>query len=72
MLLSLKVSVSVMVYKALNHMAPEYITDIVTNVSETHKRSTLSFDNDLLHTPSFKDKDKIKKLYSTSRFKQTT
>ena len=44
----------VMVYKALNHMSPEYITDLFTKVSETHNRSTRSVDNDLLHIPSFK------------------
>ena len=44
----------VMVYKALNHMSPEYITDLFTKVSETQNRSLRSVDNDLLHIPSFK------------------
>ena len=41
-----------MVYKALNGLAPEYIGDIFTKVSESHMRNLRSVDNDLLRVPS--------------------
>ena len=37
-----------MVYKALNGLAPEYISDVFTKVSESHVRNLRSVDNDLL------------------------
>ena len=40
-----------MVYKALNGLAPEYISDVFTNVSESHVRNLRSVDNDLLRVP---------------------
>ena len=43
-----------MVYKALNGLAPEYISDIFTNVSDSHMRNLRSIDNDLLLVPSSK------------------
>ena len=44
----------VMVYKALNNLAPEYINDLFTKVSDTHNRNTRSVDHKLLRIPSFK------------------
>ena len=41
-----------MVYKALNGLAPEYISDVFTKVSESHMRNLRSVDNDLLRVPS--------------------
>ena len=41
-----------MVYKALNGLAPEYISDIFTKVSESHMRNLRSVDYDLLRVPS--------------------
>ena len=41
-----------MVYKALNGLAPEYISDVFTKVSESHVRNLRSVDNDLLRVPS--------------------
>ena len=41
-----------MVYKALNGLAPEYISDIFTKVSESHMRNFRSVDYDLLRVPS--------------------
>ena len=41
-----------MVYKALNGLAPEYISGIFTKVSESHMRNLRSVDNDLLRVPS--------------------
>ena len=43
-----------MVYKALNGLAPEYISNIFTKVSDSHVRNLRSVDNDLLHDPSSK------------------
>ena len=43
-----------MVFKALNHLAPEYINDLFTKVSDTHNRNIRSADHELLHIPSFK------------------
>ena len=40
-----------MVYKALNGLAPEYISDVFTKVSESHMRNLRSVDNDLLRVP---------------------
>ena len=37
-----------MVYKALNGLASEYISDVFTKVSESHVRNLRSDDNDLL------------------------
>ena len=44
----------VMVYKALNNLAPEYINDMFTKVPDTHNRNTRSVDQELLRIPSFK------------------
>ena len=41
-----------MVYKALKGLAPEYISDVFTKVSESHMRNLRSVDNDLLRVPS--------------------
>ena len=41
-----------MVYKTLNGLTPEYITDVFTKVSESHVRNLRSVDNDLLRVPS--------------------
>ena len=41
-----------MVYKALNGLAPEYISDVFTKVSEAHVRNLRSVDNDLIRVPS--------------------
>ena len=41
-----------MVYKALNGLAPEYISGIFTKVSKSHMRNLSSVDNDLLRVPS--------------------
>lgn len=43
-----------MVYKALNELAPEYISDIFIKVSDSHTRTLRSTDNDLLRIPSSK------------------
>ena len=55
----------VMVYKTLNNLAPEYISDLfqihTTQVSDTHNRNTRSVDHELLRIPSFKTS-----LYETS------
>ena len=37
-----------MVYKALHCLAPEYIVDLFTKVSDTHSRNLRSVDNELL------------------------
>ena len=42
------------VYKAINDLAPEYISDIFTKVSESHIRNLRSVDNDLLRVLSSK------------------
>ena len=39
-------------YKALNGLAPEYISDVFTKVSEAHVQNLRSVDNDLLLVPS--------------------
>ena len=44
----------VMVYKALNNLAPDYVKDLFKNVSDTHNRNTRSVDKALLHIPRFK------------------
>ena len=36
------------VFKALHCLAPEYISDIFTKVSDSHSRNLRSVDNDLL------------------------
>ena len=41
-----------MVYKALNVLAPEYISDILIKLSESHMRNLRSVDYDLLRVPS--------------------
>ena len=43
-----------MVYKAINDLAPESISDIFTRVSDSHIRNIRSLDNDLLRVPSSK------------------
>ena len=43
-----------MVYKAINDLAPDYISDIFTKVSDSHIRNLRSVDNDLLRVPSSK------------------
>ena len=42
------------VYKAINDLAPEYISDIFTKVSGLHTRNLRSADNDFLRAPSSK------------------
>ena len=44
----------VMVYKALNNLAPDYVKDLFKNVSDKHNRNTRSVDKALLHIPRFK------------------
>ena len=41
-----------MVHEALNGLAPEYISDVFTKVSESHMRNLRSVDNDLLRVPT--------------------
>ena len=43
-----------MVYKALNGLAPENISNIFTKVSDSHMQNLRSFNNDLLQVPSSK------------------
>ena len=43
-----------MVYKALHGLAPEYIEDLFTKVSDSHSRHLRSVDNELLRVPSSK------------------
>ena len=43
-----------MVYKALHGLAPEYIVDLFTKVSDSHSRHLRSVDNELLRVPSSK------------------
>ena len=43
-----------MVYKALHGLAPEYIEDLFTKVSDSHSRHLRSVDNKLLRVPSSK------------------
>ena len=38
----------IMVYKALNGLAPEYIADLFKNTSDIHSRNLRSVDNELL------------------------
>ena len=42
-----RVNVSSMVYKAINGQSPEYISDCLMKVSETHNRKLRSVDNDI-------------------------
>ena len=40
-----------MVFKSLNGLAPEYLTDLLTRPSETHSRNLRSNDKDMLKIP---------------------
>ena len=41
----------VLMYKSLNNIAPDYLTERFMKVSETHNRQLRSADNDLLKVP---------------------
>ena len=45
-----------MVYKALNGLAPEYISEIFVKISDTHNRILRSVDNELLRIPGSRTK----------------
>ena len=43
--------VSIMMYKSLNNLAPDYMSDLFNKVSESHSRNLRSVSNDLLSIP---------------------
>ena len=45
-----------MVYKALNGLAPEYISESFVKISDTHNRILRSVDNELLRLPGSRTK----------------
>ena len=42
---------SIMMYKSLNNLAPDYMMDLFNKVSESHSRNLRSVENDLLMIP---------------------
>ena len=42
---------SIMMFKALHDMAPEYISEMFVKTSQIHSRSLRSADNDMLRVP---------------------
>ena len=40
-----------MMYKSLNNLAPDYMSDLFNKVSESHSRNLRSVSNDLLSIP---------------------
>ena len=43
--------VSIMMYKSLNSLAPDYMMDLFNKISESHSRNLRSVENDLLMIP---------------------
>ena len=42
---------SIMMYKSLNNLAPDFMIDLFSKVSESHSRNLRSVENDLLMIP---------------------
>ena len=64
----------VLMYKPLNNIAPDYLTERFMKVSETHNRQLRSADNDLLKVPNSRTKyydNSLGSIHSFVRLKRS-
>ena len=63
---------SIMMYKSLNNLAPDYMLDLFNKVSESHSRNLRSVENDLLMIPFSKTRYYDRSFAIQGQYKKRT